>query len=80
MLPKTCGLFIGTPGRLFSSYSLGLRTIFVLLYGSEKDTIHQSLLSHKLVFYGGFSKVRLPLLIRNSTYVAQILCDLSYKV
>ena len=29
---------------------------------------------------GGFSNFEVPLLGRNSTYVAQILCGLSYKV
>ena len=42
--------------------------------------IHQSLLSHKLVYNGEFSKSELPLFVRNSTYVAQILSFLSYNV
>ena len=43
--------------------------------------MHQSLLSHKLVYNGGFSDFGLLLvLIRNSTYVAQTLCGISYKV
>ena len=42
--------------------------------------VHQSLLSHKLVYNGGFSNFELTLLVRNSTYVAQILCAPSYKV
>ena len=47
----------------------------------ETELIHQSLLSHKLVYNGGFSNFELPLLVPNSTYVAQILCGLyiSYK-
>ena len=32
--------------------------------------IHQSSLSHKLVYNGGFSNFSLPSLVRNSTYVA----------
>ena len=42
----------------------------------------QSLPGHKLVYIynGGFSNFELPLLVPNSTNVAQILCDLSYKV
>ena len=42
--------------------------------------IHQSLLSHRLVYNGGISNFELPSLVRNSTYVAQTLCGLSYKV
>ena len=32
------------------------------------------------MYNGGFSNLELPLLLRNSNYVAKILCDLSYKV
>ena len=32
------------------------------------------------MYNGGFSNVELPVLVRNSTYVAQILCGLSHKV
>ena len=46
----------------------------------ENTSIHQSLPSHKLVYNGGFSNFELPLLVRTSAYVAQILCGLSYKV
>ena len=42
--------------------------------------IHQSLLSHRLVYNGGFSNFELPLLVRNSIYVTLILCGLGYKV
>ena len=42
--------------------------------------IHQSLLSHKLLYNGGFLNFELPLLVRNLTHVAQIFCGLSYKV
>ena len=41
--------------------------------------MHQSLLSHKVVYNGGFSNFELPLLVQNSIYVAQILCSLSYN-
>ena len=34
----------------------------------------------KLVYNGEFSNNELSLLVRNSTFVAQILCGLSYKV
>ena len=52
-----------------------------LIHDVKKNCcIHQSLPSHKLVFYGGFPNFELLLLVRNSTYVAQILCDLSYKL
>ena len=42
--------------------------------------IHQSLQSYKLVHNGGFSNFELPLLVRKSKYLAQILCGLSYRV
>ena len=42
--------------------------------------IHQSLLRHKLMYNGGYSNFELSLLVRNSTYVAQVLYGLSYKV
>ena len=42
--------------------------------------MHQSLPSLRLVYNGGFSNFELPLVRRNSTYMARILCDLSYKV
>ena len=42
--------------------------------------IHQSLLCHKLVCNGRFSNSELLLLVQNSSYVAQILHDLSYEV
>ena len=38
------------------------------------------LIKSKMVYNGGFSNFELPLLDRNFTYVAQILCGLSYKV
>ena len=47
---------------------------------SGKLAIHKSLLSHRLVYNGGFSNFKLPLLVQNSAYVAQHLCGLRYKV
>ena len=38
------------------------------------------ILSHTLVYNGGFSNFELPLLVRHSTHASQILCGLSYKV
>ena len=49
----------------------------------HRQTISQFLvskISHKIVYNGIFSNFELPLLVRNSTYVAQILCNPSYKV
>ena len=44
-------------------------------------SIHQSLPSHKMLYnVSRFSNFELPLLVRNSTYVAHILCGLSYNV
>ena len=34
------------------------------------QSIHQSLLSHRLMYNGGFSNFEMPLIVRNSTYVA----------
>ena len=42
--------------------------------------IHQSLRHHKLVYNGGFSNFELPSLVRNVSYMAQILRGLSYEV
>ena len=44
------------------------------------NQIQQSLLSQKLVCHDGLSNFELPLLVRNSTCTAKILCGLSYKV
>ena len=48
----------------------------VATFQSMLSPIHQSLLSHKLVYNGGFSDFELPLLVWNSTNVAQIFCGL----
>ena len=53
----------------------GYSNFMTLLQG-----IYQSLPSHKLVYNGGFPNFELSLLVWNSTYVAEILCGLSYKV
>ena len=48
------------------------------LYEFKKEYahIHQSLLTHRLVDNGEFSNFELFSLVRNSIYVAQILCGL----
>ena len=67
----------------------GIKSSILTLLKSAKEqvtltktikVIHQSLLSHKLVYNGGFSNFKLSLLVSKRTYVVQHVCRLSYKV
>ena len=70
--------------RWRQDYHLKFRKLEVRCHSSEsqesRSKIHQSLRSYNLVYNGRFSNFGLPLLVRNSTYVVQVFCDLSYKV
>ena len=57
-----------------------LNVAWLLGHFRGSASTHHSLLSHKLMYNGGFSNVKLLLLVRTSIYVAQILCGFCHKV